>query len=136
MAPRPVPEPILAHLRELVTLRWSGRDAPPPLDAIPTELPLGEVSWISSGGPYGWLIEGRLDEVDGQLVLEALEDSRMAGPDHYRVWEDGTKEPLETERIGYSHPKDATPAEQEAARVACAEHNRRVSALLRERGFR
>ena len=132
----PVPEPILAHLREVVTLRWSGRDVAPPLEAIPTELPLGEVVRLSSGGPFGWMVDGRLDVVGGRLVLEALEDSRMAGPDHYRVWADGTTEPLENERIGYVYPKDATEADREAVQRAYAEHNRRVSRLLRERGFR
>lgn len=133
---RPVPAPILEQLRATVTLRWSGRDAPPPLDAIPAALPLGEVAWLSSGGPFGWLAEGRLDEIDGRLALEVLEDSRMAGPDHYRLWEDGTREQLEGEHIGYAYPRDATEDEKAAILEEYGAHNRRVAGHLRERGFR
>ena len=81
------------------------------------------------GGPFGWMVDGRLDEVGGRLVLEALEDSRMAGPDHTGLG-GGTKEPLENERIGYATRR--TRRRSEAAR-AYAEHNQRVSRAARAR---
>ena len=136
MRPHPVPAPILDHLRGVIALRWSSRDVPPPLEALPRDLPLGTVTRLSSGGPFGWMAEGRLDEIDGRLALEVLEDSRMAGPDHYRLWEDGSREQLETERVGYVYAKDATPEETEAVLAEYAQHNGRVSRMLRERGFR
>ena len=133
--PLPLPGPIRAYLVELVETRWSGREAPPPIDALPEALPAGTVTYLAGRGPFGWLIEARLDEVDGRLALECLEDSRMAGPDHYRVWEDGTREELPNERIEYSSPPGCTPEELERIRAEYYAHNRAVQALLRDRGF-
>src|SRR5688572_1431712 len=99
-------------------------------------MPPGEVVRLVSGGPFGWMIFGRLDAVEGRVALEALEDSRMAGPDHYRVWDDGTVEPLPNERTGYALPKDCTPEDEARIRAEFGEHNQRVQRLLRERGFR
>jgi hypothetical protein len=132
---RPLPEPIQAYLRELLHIRWSGRDVEPPLDALPRAMPEGVVQKLCGGGPFGWMIHARLDEIDGRLALEALEDDRMSGPDHYRVWEDGTVEKLPNEHTGYGHAKDATADEIERIKEAFFAHNRAVQAQLRERGF-
>lgn len=131
----PVPPAIRAYLETLIGTRFSGRDPQPVIDALPASMPAGTVSYLATGGPFGWLIEARLDEVDGRVGLECLEDSRMAGPDHYRVWEDGTREELPNERIGYSSPAGCPPDEHERIRAAYFEHNHAVQALLRERGF-
>jgi hypothetical protein len=81
------------------------------------------------------MIDARLDEIDGRLALECLEDSRMAGPEHYRVWEDGSREDLPNERLGYAHPADSSPAELERIKGAYYAHNHDVQAQLRRRGF-
>ena len=137
MGPRTltVPPAIRSHLAELVRLRFTGRDPEPALAALPRELPEATVTRLASGGPFGWLIEARLDEIDGRLALEALEDDRMSGPSHYRVWEDGVSEPLPNEHIGYGVPKDCPPEEVERIKERHHLHNREVQALLRERGF-
>ena len=129
---RDLPPRIRDYLAELVALRFSERESVP---AVPGALPEGEVRRLIGGGPFGWMVDARLDEIDGRLALEVLEDSRMAGPEHYRVWEDGTKEPLDNEHTGFSFAADATEAERDAAEQAMYAHNRRVQTLLRERGF-
>ena len=133
--PLPLTGPIREYLVRLIETRWSGRDEPPPIDGLPDAMPAGTVTYLAGRGPFGWLIEARLDEVDGRLALECLEDSRMAGPDHYRVWDDGTREELPNERIQYSSPPGCTPEELERIRQDYYAHNRAVQALLRERGF-
>jgi hypothetical protein len=131
----PIPPAIRRHLVELVQLRFSTRDPEPALAALPDALPAGTVVRLATGGAFGWLIEGRLDEIDGRVALEALEDSRMAGPEHYRVWDDGSIEALPNEHIGYGLPANHTPADQEHAQAEYYEHNHAVQQLLRERGF-
>jgi len=131
-----VPPAIRDHLVDLVRLRWSGRDGPPPVDALPATMPEGEVCRLSSGGPFGWLIDARLDQIDGRVALEALEDDRMSGPDHYRVWDDGTREALPNERIAYATPPNCSPEERARIQEEYYAHNRAVGELLRERGFR
>ena len=133
--PLPLPGPIRDYLVKLIETRWSGRDEPPPIDALPDAMPAGTVTYLAGRGPFGWLIEARLDEVDGRLALECLEDSRMAGPDHYSVWEDGTREELPNERIEYSYPTGCPPEELERIKAEYFAHNRTVQAQLRERGF-
>jgi hypothetical protein len=133
--PLRIPAPVRAYLETLIRTRFSERDPGPVVDALPAALPAGTVNRLAGGGPFGWLIDARLDALDGRLALECLEDSRMAGPDHYRVWEDGTREALPNERTRYSHPTGASPEEIERVRAAFHEHNRVVQALLRERGF-
>ena len=98
-------------------------------------MPAGVVQRLASGGPFGWCMFARLDDVDGRLALEALEDDRMSGPSHYRVWEDGTYEALPNERTSYGHPSDASAEEIERVKQAFFDHNRAVQAQLRERGF-
>jgi len=133
--PLPLPGPIRDYLVQLIETRWSGREEPPPIDALPDAMPAGTVTYLAGRGPFGWLIEARLDEVDGRLALECLEDSRMAGPDHYRVWEDGTREVLPNERIEYSYPTGCPPEELERIKAEYFAHNHAVQAQLRERGF-
>jgi hypothetical protein len=130
-----LPPAIHAYLSDLVRQRWSGKDPEPALASLPRSLPPGRVQRLSGGGPFGWQIEGRLDEVDGRLALEALEDDRMSGPDHYRVWDDGTRESLPNEHIGYSLPKGYTPEDEERIKQEHFEHNHSVQQLLKERGF-
>lgn len=101
---------------------------------LPQTLPSGEVRRVASGGPFGHLFDARLDEIDGRLALEVLENSRMAGESYFRVWDDGTIEALEpAPQIGYGYRDEADRAAAEAAYFA---HNRRAYEHLRERGFR
>lgn len=127
---------MLDHIAGVVRTRWSGRDEDAPVGALPRELAEGRVVRVIGGGPFGWMMDARIDVVGGRIALEVLEDSRMAGPDHYRVWEDGTVEPLPGEHTGYAWPNDATPAEVARIRDRYHEHNRAVQAQLRRRGFR
>ena len=130
-----IPQPVRSYLVQLIELRFTGRDPRPALEALPASLPAGAVRHLAAGGAFGWMLDARLDEIDGRLALECLEDSRMAGPDHYRVWEDGAREALPNERTGYGHPTGASPEEIQRLEAAFYDHNRRVQALLRERGF-
>ena len=130
-----MPPAIRSYLTRLIELRFSGRDPRPALDALPAALPAGTVRHLATGGAFGWMIVARLDEIDGRLALECLEDSRMAGPEHYRVWDDGTREDLPNERTGYSRPADCPPDELERIEAAFYAHNREVQTLLRRRGF-
>jgi len=130
-----VPAAIQAHLADLVRLRWASRDEEPPLDALPRSMPEGRVVRLVAGGPFGWLADGRLDRIDGRVALEVLEDDRMSGPDHYRVWDDGEREDLPNEHTAYVTRADATPEEIERIREKHFAHNREVQAMLRARGF-
>lgn len=130
-----IPSAILEHLRELIRLRWTGRDPAPVLGALPDAMPEGSVQRLASGGPFGWCIFARLDETDGRIALEVLEDDRMSGPGHYRVWEDGTREALPNERTAYSVPTGAPAEEVQRAQEAFYAHNHAVQQQLRERGF-
>ena len=46
------------------------------------------------------MFDGRLDEMEGRVALEVLENSRMSGESYFRIWDDGTLEPLEPVRHG------------------------------------
>lgn len=129
-----VPAPIRAYLENVVRRTWSRGDPQSVIDALPARMPPGVVRMLVSGGPYGWLVEARLDEIDGRIALEVLEDDRMSGPSHYRVWEDGTGEALPTERSAHSAPDDPEAAER-ALREFQA-HNQYVQEVLAQRGFR
>lgn len=132
-----IPTPIRVYVAERITRCWVGpdRDPGPVIDALPDSLPTGQVKKLVGGGPFGWLLFARLDDEDGRLALEVLEDDRMSGPDHYRVWEDGTREELPTEHTTLVYPKDCSPEEKERIDERFYAHNRRVQALLKERGF-
>lgn len=130
-----LPLPIRERLRALVELRWSGREEPAPVDQLPETMPEGTVERLVSGGPFGWMIFARLDEVDGRIELEALEDDRMSGPGSYRVRDDGTKEELPSEWTTFITPKDCSPEELERLTQRFNAHNREVIERLRERGF-
>jgi hypothetical protein len=130
-----LPQPILDRLAALVRTRRGDRDAPAPVDALPRDLPEGEVRRVVRGGPFGWLVDARLDRLEGRLALEVLEDSRMAGPDHYRIWEDGSIEPLPNEHTAYALPRDAPPEEIARIEQEFFAHNGRVQDHLRSRGF-
>jgi hypothetical protein len=133
-----LPAKIRAYLVGIVERKWTiaERDPRPAVEALPRSLPAGEVKPVVSGGPFGWLIDARLDEIDGRLALEVLEDDRMSGPNHYRVWEDGTEEPLENEMSGVMFPADCSPEEAQRIEDAYYAHNRTVHEVLKERGFR
>jgi len=132
-----IPADIRAYLAERIASCWvgPGRDPEPVIEALPRSLPAGEVRHLVGGGPFGWALDARLDEEDGRLALEVLEDDRMSGPDHYRVWEDGTREDLDTEHGTMLLPADCSSDEAKRIEEAYYAHNRRVQALLRERGF-
>jgi hypothetical protein len=123
-----LPEPIRAWLAARIEGVW-----PPPAPEVPTRFEPGRVQRLAGGGPFGLMFDGRLDEIDGRLALEVLENSRMSGESYFRIWEDGTVEPLDpAPRIGYGY---RSAAEKEAAEQAYFEHNRAAYDHLRERGF-
>jgi len=128
-----IPGPIYAFLTECIAQAFSGRDTWP---EPPREMALGTVTHLAGGGPFGWLLDARLDEVDGRFALEVLEDSRMSGPSHYRVWDDGTREALPTEATGYALPRDCTPEEKQRIEDEYYARNRAIDQQLRDRGFR
>ena len=64
------------------------------------------------------------DAIDGRLALEVLENSRMAGENYFRVWDDGT--------VGRSSRPWSSHSGDEEAYFA---HNRIAYEHLRERGF-
>ena len=126
-----MPEPIRAWLVAAIEQVW--RDPAPVVAALPSALPAGQVQRLAAGGPFGHLLDGRLDEIDGRIALEVLENSRMSGESYFRVWDDGTVEPLEpAPRMNYSY---ATEQERAAAEREYFAHNREAYARLRERGF-
>jgi hypothetical protein len=126
-----LPEAIRAWLVERIERVWP--EPAPVVAAIPARFAPGVVQRLAGGGPFGLLFDGRLDEVDGRLALEVLENSRMSGESYFRVWEDGTVEPLEpAPRISYGY---ASAEEQPEGERAYFEHNRVAYARLRERGF-
>jgi hypothetical protein len=129
-----LPPPIRAWLQERITTVWS--DPQPALDQLPTAMPAGEVQRLAGGGPFGLCFDGRLDRIEDRLALEVLENSRMAGEVYFRIWDDGTVEPLDpSPRLGYGVSKDATAEEREQVEQAYFAHNRSAYAHLRERGF-
>jgi hypothetical protein len=126
-----MPPAIHAWLAERVAQAWP--DPAPVIERIPAALPAGQVQRLAGGGPFGLMFDGRLDEIDGRLALEVLENSRMSGESYFRVWDDGTIEPLEpAPRLGYGY---RTEEEREAAEREYFAHNRTAYDLLRERGF-
>lgn len=133
-----LPPALLEHLRGRVRQIWGATKDDPAtaLAALPRALPPGEVVRAASGGAFGWLLDCRLDELDGRLALEVLEDSRMSGPSHYRVWEDGTREELPTVQTMMVFPADATADQRAEVERAYFAHNAEVGRLLRARGFR
>jgi len=132
-----IPPGINAYLADRIARCWVGpeRDPGPVVEALPQSLPAGQVTKLVGGGPFGWMLFARLDDEDGRLALEVLEDDRMSGPDHYRVWEDGTREQLASESGTMVFPADCSPDEAERIKETFYAHNRRVQAHLEERGF-
>ena len=129
-----LPPAIRAWLVGLLEQAWP--EPAPVIAAIPDALPEGEVHRLAGGGPYGRILDGRLDEIDGRIALEVLENSRMSGEEYFRVWGDGTIEPLDpAPRIAWSHGPDDTPEQRAAAEAEYFEHNRSAYDVLRERGF-
>jgi hypothetical protein len=129
-----MPSGIREWLVAKVEQAWS--EPAPIVASIPTALRAGRVQRLASGGPFGLMFDGRLDEIDGRVALEVLENSRMSGESYLRVWDDGSTEPLEpSPRLGFSFAPDSTPEERAAAERAYFAHNRIAYAHLRERGF-
>src|SRR3954449_7299493 len=103
-----MPPRIRAWLVERVELVWP--EPGPVVVAIPAALPAGRVRRLAGGGPYGLMFDGRLDEIDGRVSLEVLENSRMSGESYFRVWDDGTVEPLEpSPRLEFAVATGSTP---------------------------
>jgi hypothetical protein len=130
-----VPQAIRDHLSGRVVRRWSGAGTEPPIHLVPESMPEGTVRRLFHGGPFGWVMDARLDEVDGRVALEVLEDDRMSGPRHYQVWDDGTREELPNESSAFVHEAGASPEEIERLEQAHYAHNRAVQKQLTERGF-
>ena len=112
-----------------------GWDTRPVIDALPSSMAAGSVRRLVSGGPFGWLIDARIDEVEGRMALEVIEEDRMSGPTHYRVWEDGTKENLPTERPLIVYPAGCSEQEKSRIEEEHGAYNRAVRRLLEDRGF-
>ena len=126
-----MPPAIHAWLVDRVERSWP--EPGPVVTLIPAALPAGQVRRLAGGGPFGLMFDGRLDEIDGRLALEVLENSRMSGESYFRVWEDGTIEPLDpAPRLGYGY---RTEEDRAAAEREYFAHNRTAYDLLRERGF-
>jgi hypothetical protein len=126
-----MPAKIHAWLVQAIERAWP--DPAPVIETLPAALSPGQVQRLAGGGPFGLMYDGRLDEIDGRIALEVLENSRMAGESYFRVWDDGTIEPLEpSPRIAYAYK---TEEEREAAEREYFAHNRTAYDLLRERGF-
>ena len=85
-----MPEAIRAWLAGRIEAVWP--EPAPVVAAIPAAMPAGQVQRLAGGGPFGLLFDGRLDEIDGRVALEVLENSRMSGESYFRVWDDGTFE--------------------------------------------
>jgi hypothetical protein len=125
-----VPAAVRVYVADRVARRWPEGHA-----ALPESLPDGQVTRLVSGGPFGWLVDARIDRIEGRVALEVLEDDRMSGPDHYRVWDDGSREDLETEHTTMVFPADCPPDEAKRIEEKFYAHNRAVQELLRQRGF-
>jgi hypothetical protein len=141
MLPQPVdleiPKPTRDYIVNRIREAWldSGRDCGHLIEALPTRLVAGKVDQLATDGPFGWILQGRLDEVGSRVALEVVEDSRMSGPSHYTVWDDGSVEELPTPELGYAFPANTSPEEQERIKQESFEHNRRIHKQLEERGF-
>jgi hypothetical protein len=128
--------PAATHAWLVARIERSWPEPGPVVAALPGALEAGRVHKLAGGGPFGLMLHGRLDEVGGRVALEVLENDRMSGESYYRVFDDGTTEPLEpAPRLGYSWRTGASDAERARAEAAYREHNRRAYALLEERGF-
>jgi hypothetical protein len=94
------PKPIIDSLTRWINACWyaPSPDATAALEALPRELPEGEVHLLASGGGFGLFIEGRIDRVDGRIALEIYCNDRMAGDGYYRIWEDGEQEDMPVDR--------------------------------------
>jgi hypothetical protein len=126
-----LPAAIRAWLVAAIERSWP--EPAPVVAALPAALPHGEVRSLAAAGPFGLRYDGRLDQIDGRLALEVLENSRMSGESYFRVWDDGTVEPLEpAPRISFAYAREE---ERESAEQAYFAHNRVAYDHLRRRGF-
>ena len=131
-----LPVAVRQFLVDSILEKWSKSDIQSVISALPVAMTEGRVQRLVEGGPFGWMIDARLDKVRGRIALEILEDDRMRGPSHYRVWEDGAQEHLPSEQIGYVLPAGHTAEDESRIREQYFRHNRRVGLLLKRRGFR
>jgi hypothetical protein len=138
--PEPIalPGPIRAFLLETIASKMSagGRDPQPSLENLPASLPAGQVQRLCEHGPFGWLLDARVDRVDERIAVEICEESRMAGMSHYRVWDDGSIERLPAARDGMAFPAGSSTEDEARIRQEYYAHNHAVYDRLAERGFR
>ena len=131
-----LPGAVREFLIELTHRFWSPEQQAMAVGLLPASMPAGKVTRLLAGGSFGYLLDGRLDLIDGRVCLEVLEDNRMSGPSHYRIWEDGTTEELPTPSTAYVLPDGGTPEQLKRIEAEYYDHNRAVGQALKERGFR
>lgn len=138
--PEPIvlPDRITALLIDTIGRKMSAgdRDPRPMRGRLPKSLVAGQVQRLCEGGPFGWLLDARVDRIQGRIALEICEDSRMAGVSHYRIWDDGSVERLTSVHDGMVFPPGCSRDDEERIRREYAVHNRAVYEHLSERGFR
>jgi hypothetical protein len=83
----------------------------------------------------GWQIQYMFGRDERGEYADVYSDHRMAGSDHFRIYESG--EPIELPSLiqNYSF-RPELPGDEERARAEFYEHNRRVAAQLADKGFK
>ena len=83
----------------------------------------------------GWTIQYLFGQERDREYLDFYATHRMTNDRHVRIWDDGQTEPLE----GYQEMcvyDPRVPGDKERVEREYYEHNRRVSCILGEKGFR
>lgn len=130
-----IPGPVHAFFVADVERRWREMSGPV-LAAIPETVPLSTMFVVAWGGPFGYCVEARIDEVDGRLLTAVWTENRMNGQDYFYVEPDGT---VRASAFGdHYRPglfNGATESEVEAEEEWMAYDSRVVSDYLARRGF-
>ena len=130
-----VPAAVREHLEERVRAVGPPDSADPSRALVPVRLPEGEVQELATGGSFGWSLQVRADVVDGRVVVECLEDSRMGGQQRYLLAGDGSRQSLPVQRQMMILPAGASAEDEQRIEQEYYAHNRAVTAELHERGF-